>query len=53
MALLTRLIVMLAAGGFTWLTKKVPWLSVFGAIGTVAGAVLTVIQIIKEVRSLV
>jgi len=51
-AILFRLVVTAVAGLFTYVTKKVPWLAMFGAIGVIGGAVLTVIQIVKELKAL-
>jgi hypothetical protein len=52
MAILIRLAITALAGLFTYVTKKVPWLSIVGVITTVLSAILTVIQIYKEAKAL-
>ena len=52
MAILIRLACTAIAGLFTYVTKEVPWMSIVGVIGTIAGLVLMIIQIIKETKAL-
>jgi hypothetical protein len=52
LAILVRLAFTALAGLLTFVTKKVPWMSIVGVIGTIAGVILTVLQIIKELKAL-
>ncbi len=52
MGILVRLLFTAVAGLITFLTKKVPWVSIIGGIGTFLGAILTFLQIMKELKYL-
>ena len=52
MGLLIRLAFTGISGLVTFITKEVPWLAIVGALATLTGLILTILQIIVIIRSM-